>query len=90
VSRLDRVFILPYGLPGRPEWQHAVLSPSLYDSYDASFFPGLTDLLTEIHELQNQGEDASRPIRELRKHVSDLRIAVKQAGDYMHDVWKVL
>ena len=38
--KLDRVFLLPQGLPDRPLYRHAIISPSKYDSYSAGSFPG--------------------------------------------------
>ena len=33
IMMLERVFILPKGLPGRPETRHSLFSPSKFNSY---------------------------------------------------------
>ena len=35
---LERTFLLPQGLPGRPEYRHALFSPAKFDSYGKHFF----------------------------------------------------
>ena len=33
IMHLERVFLLPNGLPGRPDTRHALFSPSKFNSY---------------------------------------------------------
>lgn len=84
MMKLDRLFLLSDGLPGRPELRHAIISPSMFNSYGSSVFPGITDLLHGIDLLDS--DTKAKRVRELEKHVSDLMILIKSAGDFLKDV----
>lgn len=84
MTRLDRLFLLPQGLPGRALYRHAIISPSKYDSYGSSVFPGISDLLHDIDSLSP--DEFSARIEQLKRHVSDLMIVIKAAGNYLKDV----
>lgn len=45
---VERSFIDPRGLPGRPEYNHVITAPSKNDAYGGTAFAGLTDTLNEI------------------------------------------
>lgn len=81
MAKLDQSFLLPNGLPGRPGFKHAIISPSMFDSYGSSIFPGISDLLHDYENL-NSTQQVAR-VDELNRHVSDLRVVIKRAGDFL-------
>ncbi|XP_076040569.1 N-acetylated-alpha-linked acidic dipeptidase 2-like [Oratosquilla oratoria] len=80
---LERIFIIPGGLPGRITARHAVFAPSQFDGYASSAFPGLADLMYKIDDLQ--GQELEERKNALRRHISDLTIIVQQAANYLKD-----
>ncbi|RXG60792.1 hypothetical protein Avbf_16897, partial [Armadillidium vulgare] len=55
MMKLEQIFLIPEGLPGRPTVRNAAFSQSLFDKYSSSGFPGFTDLLYDFDSL-NQTE----------------------------------
>nr|XP_053627349.1 N-acetylated-alpha-linked acidic dipeptidase 2-like isoform X2 [Cherax quadricarinatus] len=83
MMKLEQVFILPAGLPGRPTVRHAVFASSQFDNYAPSGFPGISDLLYRIEEL-----DAAERLKkeeEIKKHISDLTIMTERAASFLQD-----
>lgn len=88
LMQLERVFIMPRGLPGRPEARHAIFAPAKFDTYGGSAFPGISDLVHEIEKLEGKELDQRR--EEIKRHVSDLMIIVRNAADFLkplYDIW---
>ncbi|XP_068233821.1 N-acetylated-alpha-linked acidic dipeptidase 2-like [Palaemon carinicauda] len=83
IMKLERVFILPTGLPGRPVIRHAIFAPSQFNHYGAAGFPGIADLLYKIDSLQ--GDELIKRHKEIRRHISDLTIVLQKASDYLED-----
>ncbi|XP_068200575.1 putative N-acetylated-alpha-linked acidic dipeptidase [Palaemon carinicauda] len=54
---VERAFIDPRGLPGRPEYNHIVTAPSQKDAYSGTAFAGLTDTLGAIVETPEDERD---------------------------------
>ncbi|KAL3881667.1 hypothetical protein ACJMK2_028077 [Sinanodonta woodiana] len=55
--QLERTFIDPEGVPGRPIYKHVMFAPSKFDSYTGSSFPGIVDTMFEIqHNNANSWE----------------------------------
>ncbi|XP_050737432.1 N-acetylated-alpha-linked acidic dipeptidase 2-like isoform X1 [Eriocheir sinensis] len=54
---VDRAFLDPRGLPGRPLHNHVVISPSISDGYNAIAFSGLTDALAGIEDLPPEEQE---------------------------------
>ena len=61
---------LKIGLPGRPVYSHAIMSPAKFDSYGSGYFPGIGDLLYDFDTL-TEDEKKLRVVA-LKKHVSQL------------------
>jgi len=78
---LERTFLLPQGLPGRPEYRHALFSPAKFDSYAGASFPGIQDLLHDLESLSE--EEKKLRFKEVRKHLSDLMIILRQAASWL-------
>lgn len=55
---VERAFIDPRGLPGRPEFNHVVTAPSKKNAYAGTAFAGLTDTLAAITESPEDQRDA--------------------------------
>ncbi len=81
--KVDRAFIMPKGLPGNPQNLHAIISPSQFNSYGAGVFPGITDLLHNFDQLPVGSAEYERRVKDLKIHVSDLMIVIKQARDFL-------
>jgi N-acetylated-alpha-linked acidic dipeptidase len=47
LTRVERAFLLPAGLPGRPWFKHAVYAPGLTTGYGAWPFPAIRQALEE-------------------------------------------
>ncbi|XP_077869130.1 glutamate carboxypeptidase 2-like, partial [Saccoglossus kowalevskii] len=67
---LERAFIDPLGLPGRPFHRHLVFAPSSKNSYFGDAFPGLLDALFNIENLPE--EEAHQQWKVVDKHLSVL------------------
>ena len=81
MMQLERVFLMPSGLPGRPDVRNAVFAPGKFNSYAGSAFPGITDLLHEIDDLEEMAKEARW--KKIRRHVSDLMIMIKEAARFL-------
>lgn len=73
VMKIDQTLLLYEGLPGRPSLRHGIISPSKFNSYGSSIFPGIHDLL----HLNN--------VTLLEKHLSDLMILINGVADFLKD-----
>ncbi|XP_042870253.1 N-acetylated-alpha-linked acidic dipeptidase 2-like [Penaeus japonicus] len=54
---VERAFIDPRGLPGRPEYNHVVTAPSKDDAYSGTAFAGLSDTLFDIQNAPSDLHD---------------------------------
>ena len=79
MMQLEKVFLLPEGLPGRAHYKHALFSPSKFNSYGASVFPGISDLMHQFSDLT--GSEKEERLERIKRHLSDLMIMFKQATD---------
>ncbi|XDV32860.1 hypothetical protein PO909_003554, partial [Leuciscus waleckii] len=50
---LERAFIDPLGLPGRPFYRHVIFAPSSHNKYAGESFPGIYDALFDIENAVN-------------------------------------
>lgn len=87
MMNLDKVFLLKEGLPGRPIYSHAIISPAKYDSYGSGIFPGIGDYLYDF-DLQDEEEQLKRK-EILKKHVSQLMIVLLRAVDHLKEVYRM-
>ncbi|XP_047449238.1 N-acetylated-alpha-linked acidic dipeptidase 2 isoform X2 [Mugil cephalus] len=53
---LERAFIDPLGLPGRPFYRHVIFAPSSHNKYAGESFPGIYDALFDIANSANPKE----------------------------------
>ncbi|KAK5868520.1 hypothetical protein PBY51_009527 [Eleginops maclovinus] len=62
---LERAFIDPLGLPGRPFYRHVIFAPSSHNKYAGESFPGIYDALFDIEhsaDKQKSWEEVKRQI----------------------------
>ena len=71
----------------RTKERHALFSPSKFDLYSPSYFPGVEDLLHGIDELQGSQLEDRR--KELRRHLSDLMIVIRGAASYLDEPYLI-
>ncbi|MCI4385582.1 hypothetical protein PGIGA_G00052080, partial [Pangasianodon gigas] len=79
---LERAFIDPLGLPGRPFYRHVVFAPSSHNKYAGESFPGIYDALFDI-------ENAAEPERawsEVKRQISIAAFTVNAAADTLRPV----
>ncbi|MCJ8739807.1 hypothetical protein PDJAM_G00051380 [Pangasius djambal] len=79
---LERAFIDPLGLPGRPFYRHVVFAPSSHNKYAGESFPGIYDALFDI-------ENAAEPERawsEVKRQISVAAFTVNAAADTLRPV----
>jgi len=81
IMNLERVWLLPQGLPDRPQTRHAIFSPAKFNAYGGAAFPGISDLLHEVEKLDAAGK--KKRFLEIRKHLSDLMIVFRQAASWL-------
>ncbi|MPC70070.1 Glutamate carboxypeptidase 2 [Portunus trituberculatus] len=84
LMKIEQLFLLPAGLPGRPDTRHTVFAPSQFNNYASAGFPGLVDLLYKIDTLQ--GKERADREEEIRKHISHLTIFMRAAEKFIKDV----
>ena len=78
MMNLEKIFINPYGLPGRPDIRNIVFAPSIVNSYGSSSFPGISDTVSET------------PVDwwEVKKQINILYKSIKEANEFLKPVWK--
>ena len=69
---------------GRPGVRNAIFAPAKFNSYGGAAFPGISDLLHEIEELDPKAK--SERYKELKRHVSDLMIMIQEASRFLMHV----
>ncbi|MGH0177682.1 UNVERIFIED_CONTAM: hypothetical protein FKN15_006131 [Acipenser sinensis] len=79
---LERAFIDPLGISGRPWYRHVIFAPSLHDAYGSSSFPGLTDALFDIEN----DPDQARRWEQIKKEVSVITFIIHSAASTMKGV----
>ena len=87
MMQLERVFLMPAGLPGRPDVRNAIFAPGKFNSYAGAAFPGISDLLHEIDDLDTVAKSARW--KEIRRHVSDLMIMIQEAARFLNPVEQI-
>lgn len=71
----------------RPRARNAIFSPSKFNLYGSQAFPGITDLLHEIEDLDEVSK--KERFEQLKKHVSDLMIMIKEASGLLKPSYQV-
>uniref|UniRef100_A0A8C9Y668 Glutamate carboxypeptidase 2 n=1 Tax=Sander lucioperca TaxID=283035 RepID=A0A8C9Y668_SANLU len=63
---LERAFIDPLGLPGRPFYRHVIFAPSSHNKYAGESFPGIYDALFDIEN----SADPEKAWEEVKRQIS--------------------
>nr|XP_022329273.1 N-acetylated-alpha-linked acidic dipeptidase 2-like [Crassostrea virginica] len=84
--QLERAFIDPQGLPGRPLARHVLFAESSVNTYAGSSFPGLADGMFEIEG----SPDEARRWEIVRKHFSVILYTIESAASTLRDVHKFM
>ncbi|CAH1796377.1 unnamed protein product [Owenia fusiformis] len=75
---LERAFIDPLGLPGRPLYRHIVAAPSRSNACNSVGFPGVVDAIADTEDLAV--DDKVNGWRLVRKEIAKAIFALKSAG----------
>ncbi|XP_061923250.1 N-acetylated-alpha-linked acidic dipeptidase 2 [Entelurus aequoreus] len=73
---LERTFIDPLGLPGRPFYRHVIFAPSSHNKYAGESFPGIYDALFHIEHAADQ----AAAWREVKRQISIAAFTVDAAA----------
>ncbi|XP_062408548.1 N-acetylated-alpha-linked acidic dipeptidase 2 [Sardina pilchardus] len=73
---LERAFVDPLGLPGRPFYRHVIFAPSSHNKYAGESFPGIYDALFGIE----RAADAPAAWREVKRQISIATFTVQAAA----------
>ncbi|XP_033833338.1 N-acetylated-alpha-linked acidic dipeptidase 2 [Periophthalmus magnuspinnatus] len=73
---LERAFIDPLGLPGRPFYRHVIFAPSSHNKYAGESFPGIYDALFDIENAA----DPEKSWDEVKRQISIASFTVHAAA----------
>ncbi|XP_060799309.1 N-acetylated-alpha-linked acidic dipeptidase 2 isoform X2 [Neoarius graeffei] len=79
---LERAFIDPLGLPGRPFYRHVVFAPNSHNKYAGQSFPGIYDALFDI----DKAAEPERAWSEVKRQISIAAFTVNAAADTLRPV----
>lgn len=86
LMQLERAFIDPQGLPGRPLARHILFAESSVNTYAGSSFPGLAD---GMFEIESSPDEASR-WEIVKKHFTVILYTIESAASTLRDVHKFM
>lgn len=69
LMQLERSFIIPQGLPGRPYFRHVVYAPSSVNAYGSSLFPGVSDAIFSAVEFGASWDVVREQLDLVRIHI---------------------
>uniref|UniRef100_A0A8B9PP41 Glutamate carboxypeptidase 2 n=1 Tax=Apteryx owenii TaxID=8824 RepID=A0A8B9PP41_APTOW len=79
---LERAFIDPLGLPGRPFYRHVIFAPSSHNKYAGESFPGIYDAMFDIKSKADQ----HKAWEEVKKQISIAAFTVQAAAETLKEV----
>nr|XP_014343985.1 PREDICTED: putative N-acetylated-alpha-linked acidic dipeptidase isoform X2 [Latimeria chalumnae] len=79
---LERAFIDPLGLPGRPFYRHIIFAPSRHNKYAGESFPGVYDALFDIRNKPNQ----QKAWDDVKRQISIAAFTVQAAAGTLKEV----
>ncbi|ROJ25402.1 N-acetylated-alpha-linked acidic dipeptidase 2 [Anabarilius grahami] len=80
---LERAFIDPLGLPGRPFYRHIIFAPSSHNKYAGESFPGIYDALFDIENVA----DPQKAWDEVKRQISIAAFTVNAAAGTLKPVF---
>jgi len=78
LTGLEKTFLNPEGLPGRPLYWHSIFAPSLHNSYASATFPGLHDVLIDA---VNNGTQSTWTL--VKEELSNTIVAIEWAAQFL-------
>uniref|UniRef100_A0A4W3IN96 Glutamate carboxypeptidase 2 n=1 Tax=Callorhinchus milii TaxID=7868 RepID=A0A4W3IN96_CALMI len=82
IMLLERSFIDPLGLPGRPFYRHIIFAPSSHNKYAGESFPGIYDALFDIANVQDQ----DKAWQEVKRQIAVASFTVQAAAGTLEEV----
>ncbi|XP_031316393.1 N-acetylated-alpha-linked acidic dipeptidase 2 [Camelus dromedarius] len=79
---LERAFIDPLGLPGRPFYRHIIFAPSSHNKYAGESFPGIFDAMFDI---ENKADPRSA-WAEVKKQISIATFTIQAAAGTLKEL----
>ncbi|XP_006628182.2 N-acetylated-alpha-linked acidic dipeptidase 2 [Lepisosteus oculatus] len=73
---LERAFVDPLGLPGRPFYRHIIFAPSAHNKYAGESFPGIYDAMFDIENAK----DPPSAWEEVKRQISIAAFTVHAAA----------
>lgn len=83
MMQLEKIFLLPNGLPFQNTSNHAVLTFDGGKNYGQATFPGLMNLLQEFLKVPDQERNTWYGWELLRRHVTELYVIILQAASHL-------
>ncbi|XP_039209078.1 N-acetylated-alpha-linked acidic dipeptidase 2-like isoform X2 [Crotalus tigris] len=81
---LERAFIDPLGLPGRPFYRHIVFAPSSRNKYAGMSFPGIYDALFDI----GSRTDPHKAWKEVKRQIAVAAFTLQAAAGTLEESYK--
>ncbi|NXE52846.1 FOLH1 carboxypeptidase, partial [Casuarius casuarius] len=79
---LERAFIDPLGLPGRPFYRHVIFAPSSHNKYAGESLPGIYDAMFDIKSKADQ----HKAWEEVKRQISIAAFTVQAAAETLKEV----
>ncbi|XP_055493247.1 N-acetylated-alpha-linked acidic dipeptidase 2 isoform X2 [Leucoraja erinacea] len=79
---LERSFIHPLGLPGRPFYRHIIYAPSTHNKYAGISFPGIYDALFDIANAPDQ----RKAWQEVKKQIAIASFTVQASAEKLKQI----
>ncbi|XP_032878338.1 putative N-acetylated-alpha-linked acidic dipeptidase isoform X1 [Amblyraja radiata] len=79
---LERSFIHPLGLPGRPFYRHIIYAPSTHNKYAGISFPGIYDALFDIANAPDQ----RKAWQEVKKQIAIASFTVQASAEILKQI----
>ncbi|XP_074628297.1 putative N-acetylated-alpha-linked acidic dipeptidase isoform X1 [Acropora palmata] len=79
LTGLEKNFLNPAGLPGRPLYWHSIFAPSLHNSYASATFPGLHDSLQDA-----VGSNGTWSL--VKEELSNTIVAIEWAAQFLNSI----
>ena len=92
LMKVERMFLEPGGLPGRPLERHVLQAPSKIDSYGSSSWAGIIDSATyaDAARRAGQAEQEKYWLTQLKVHFTKVAQMVDRAARFLTDPSKSL
>ena len=83
LMQLEKIFLVPGGVPLQNSTRHAILAYTGLDKYGQATFPGIVNLLNQFLRIPEQDRDAWAGWELLRRHVTEIYVMIVQAESHL-------